>query len=83
MKTAPNINNNPLKAQPQAAAKRSALPIHAGKGGLKVAIADVYSHRSLLDAADDALLYRLQQATSNKNSRRLMKPSMVTVLPTK
>ena len=27
MKTTPNIDNNPLKAKPQAAAKRPALPI--------------------------------------------------------
>ena len=83
MKTAPNIDNNPLKAKPQAAAMRPALPIHAGKGGLKVAIADVYSHRFLLNAADDALPYHLQQAISDKDSRRLMKSSLVTVLPTK
>lgn len=83
MNIAPNIDNNPLKAKPQTAAKRPALPTHAGKGGLNVALADVYSHRSLLDAADIALPYHLQQATSNKDFRRLMKFSPVTVLPTK
>lgn len=83
MNIAPNIDNNPLKAKPRTAAKRPALPIHAGKGGLSVAVADVYSHRSLLDAADEALPCHLQQAVSNKDFRRLMKPGMVKVLPTR
>ncbi len=83
MKTVQNIGNNPLKAKPQAVAKRPELPNHAGKGGLKVAIADAYNHRFLLVAADDALSYLLHQATSNRDFRRLMKPRMVTVLSTK
>ena len=53
MNIAPNIDNNPLKAKPQAASQRPALPHH------------------------------LQQAASDKDSRRLMKRSMVMVLPTK
>ena len=83
MNIAPNIDNNPLKAKPQAAAKRPVLPIHAGKCKLKVATTDVYGHRPLPDAADDALLHHLQQAASDKDSRRLMKRSMAMVLPTK
>lgn len=34
--------------------KQSALPVYAGKGGLRTAVADATSHRALLDAADDA-----------------------------
>ncbi len=75
--------DNPSKTRPQAAAKRPALPIHAGKGGFQAAIADAHSHRSLLDAADDAQSHHLPLATFDKDFRRLMKPSMVTVLPTK
>ena len=75
--------DNPPKSRPQAAAKRPALPIHAGKGGFHAAIAVTHSHRSLLDAADDAQFHHLQLVTFDKDFRRLMKPSMVTVLPTK
>lgn len=30
-----------------------ALPIYAGKGGLRTTVADAVSHRALLDAADE------------------------------
>lgn len=30
-----------------------ALPVYAGKGGLRTTVADALSHRALLDAADD------------------------------
>lgn len=33
---------------------RSALPVYAGKGGLRATVADTLTHRALLDAADDA-----------------------------
>lgn len=75
--------DNPPKIRPQSAAKRPALPIYAGKGGFQAAIADVYSHRFLLDAADDVQSHHLHLVTFDKGFRRLMKPSMVTVLPTK
>jgi len=58
-------------------------PINAGKGGLQAAIAGAYSHRALLDAADDVQSHRLQLVTFDKDFRRLMKRSMVMVLPTK
>ena len=32
---------------------RPALPVYAGKGGLRAAVRDATSHRALLDAADD------------------------------
>lgn len=34
--------------------KQPALPVYAGKGGLRSTVADATSHRALLDAADDA-----------------------------
>jgi hypothetical protein len=46
-----------LRLRPQKAAakqKPSALPVYAGKGGLRPAVAEATSHRALLDAADDA-----------------------------
>lgn len=33
--------------------KRRALPVYAGKGGLRATVRDATSHRALLDAADD------------------------------
>lgn len=33
--------------------KRPALPVYAGKGGLRATVRDAASHRALLDAADD------------------------------
>ncbi len=76
------IDNSP-KTRAQAAAKRPALPIHAGKGGFQAAIVGAHSHRSLLDAADDVQSHHLQPVTFDKDFRRLMKRSMVMVLPTK
>ncbi|HEX5337354.1 MAG TPA: DUF2191 domain-containing protein [Gallionella sp.] len=32
----------------------NALPVYAGKGGLRSAVADARSHRALLDAVDEA-----------------------------
>lgn len=46
-----------LRLQPRKTAekrRRSALPVYAGKGGLRAAVADAKSHRALLDAADEA-----------------------------
>ncbi len=43
-----------LSARPvQAKRRRAALPVFAGKGGLRATVADSLSHRALLDAADD------------------------------
>lgn len=33
---------------------RPALPVYAGKGGLRATVTDARSHRALLDAADEA-----------------------------
>ncbi len=33
--------------------QRPALPVYAGKGGLRTTVADALSHRALLDAADE------------------------------
>lgn len=45
-----------LRLRPQQAPakqRRPALPVYAGKGGLRTSVADALSHRALLDAADD------------------------------
>ena len=34
--------------------QQPALPVFAGKGGLRTSVADALSHRALLDAADEA-----------------------------
>ena len=69
--------DNPPKTKLQAAAKRLALPIHAGKGRFQAAIDDTRSHRSLLDAADDAQPRHLQLVAFDKDFRRLMKHSIM------
>ncbi len=33
--------------------QRLPLPVYAGKGGLRVTVADALTHRAMLDAADD------------------------------
>ena len=33
--------------------QRPALPVYAGRGGLRTTVADALTHRALLDAADD------------------------------
>ena len=33
--------------------QQPALPVYAGKGGLRATVADALSHRALLDAADE------------------------------
>jgi hypothetical protein len=45
-----------LRLRPRKAAtkrRRPALPVYAGKGGLRASVTDAASHRALLDAADD------------------------------
>lgn len=42
----------------QADARRPALPVYAGRGGLQPAIQDTLSQRALLDAADESGLAR-------------------------
>jgi hypothetical protein len=47
-----------LRLHPRKAAAKQqgkALPVYAGKGGLRSAVADARSHRALLDAADEVL----------------------------
>ncbi len=43
-----------LRTQPPRLDSRPpALPVHAGKGGLRSTVVDALSHRALLDAADE------------------------------